>query len=52
MSRIRAAFERARAENRAALIPYLCAGDPDLEHRCRRVRERSADAGLLDDIRR
>jgi tryptophan synthase alpha chain len=31
MSRIRAAFERARAENRAALIPYLCAGDPDLD---------------------
>ena len=31
MSRIKAAFERARAENRAALIPYLCAGDPDLD---------------------
>ena len=31
MSRIRAAFDRARAENRAALIPYLCAGDPDLD---------------------
>ncbi len=31
MSRIAAAFERARAERRAALIPYLMAGDPSLE---------------------
>jgi tryptophan synthase alpha chain len=29
-SRIRAAFDRARAENRAALVVYLCGGDPDL----------------------
>lgn len=31
MSRIVDAFERAKAENRAALITYLCAGDPNLE---------------------
>ena len=30
MSRIQAAFERAERENRAALVVYLCAGDPDL----------------------
>ncbi|MCC7534710.1 MAG: tryptophan synthase subunit alpha [Deltaproteobacteria bacterium] len=29
-SRLRAAFDRARAENRAALVVYLCGGDPDL----------------------
>ena len=31
MGRIADAFERARGENRAALVIYLCAGDPDLE---------------------
>lgn len=31
MSRIRDAFARARAENRAAFIAYLCAGDPDFD---------------------
>jgi tryptophan synthase alpha chain len=31
ISRIGAAFRRARAEKRAAFIPYLTAGDPDLE---------------------
>ena len=30
MGRIAAAFENARNENRAALVIYLCAGDPDL----------------------
>ena len=30
MGRIADAFERARGENRAALVIYLCAGDPDL----------------------
>jgi tryptophan synthase alpha chain len=30
MSRIADAFARARAENRAAFVAYLCAGDPDL----------------------
>ncbi|MGB5701474.1 MAG: tryptophan synthase subunit alpha, partial [Polyangiales bacterium] len=30
MGRIADAFERARSENRAALVIYLCAGDPDL----------------------
>jgi len=30
VSRIAAAFERAARENRAALVVYLCAGDPDL----------------------
>ena len=31
MSRIAQAFARARAENRAAFIAYLCAGDPDFD---------------------
>jgi tryptophan synthase alpha chain len=30
MSRLKAAFERAEREKRAALVVYLCAGDPDL----------------------
>lgn len=29
MDRIASAFARARAENRAAFVAYLCAGDPD-----------------------
>ena len=31
MGRIADAFDRARNENRAALVIYLCAGDPDLD---------------------
>ncbi|MGE0784493.1 MAG: tryptophan synthase subunit alpha [Sandaracinaceae bacterium] len=31
MSRLADAFERARAQDRAALVIYLCAGDPSLE---------------------
>jgi tryptophan synthase alpha chain len=31
MGRIAEAFERATAENRAALVIYLCAGDPSLD---------------------
>lgn len=31
MSRIAAAFNRARAQNRAAFVAYLCAGDPDFD---------------------
>lgn len=31
MSRIAQAFDRARSQNRAAFVAYLCAGDPDLE---------------------
>jgi len=31
MSRIAHAFARSRAQNRAAFIGYLCAGDPDFE---------------------
>jgi tryptophan synthase alpha chain len=31
MSRLAQAFAAARAENRAAFIAYLCAGDPDFE---------------------
>jgi tryptophan synthase alpha chain len=31
MSRIAPAFARARAQNRAAFIAYLCAGDPDFD---------------------
>jgi tryptophan synthase alpha chain len=31
MSRIKEAFARAGAENRAAFVSYLCAGDPDFD---------------------
>ncbi len=31
MSEITEAFERAAKERRSAFIPYICAGDPDLE---------------------
>ena len=31
MNRIDAAFEKARSENRSALIPFITCGDPDLE---------------------
>jgi tryptophan synthase alpha chain len=31
MSRIQETFARARAENRAAFVAYVCAGDPDFE---------------------
>jgi tryptophan synthase alpha chain len=31
MSRIQDAFARARSQQRAAFIPYLCAGDPDFD---------------------
>lgn len=31
MSRIAQAFARAKTQNRAAFVAYLCAGDPDLE---------------------
>ena len=31
MGRIADAFDKARSENRAALVIYLCAGDPDLQ---------------------
>ena len=31
MSAIDAAFDRCRSERRAAFIPYLTAGDPDLD---------------------
>ncbi len=31
MSRIQQAFARARAENRASFVAYVCAGDPDFD---------------------
>lgn len=31
MSRLASTFARARAQNRAAFVAYLCAGDPDFE---------------------
>src|SRR3954468_11449297 len=31
MSRIAQAFARAKAQNRAAFVAYICAGDPDFE---------------------
>jgi tryptophan synthase alpha chain len=46
MDRIAHAFARARSENRAAFVAYLCAGDPDLETSltaCRALLENGAD---------
>jgi tryptophan synthase alpha chain len=46
MPRIKDAFDRARARNRAAFIAYLCAGDPDFDTSlaaCRAVTAAGAD---------
>lgn len=46
MNRIEKAFAQARAENRAAFVGYLCAGDPDFEssvEACRAVIESGVD---------
>jgi tryptophan synthase alpha chain len=46
MNRIEKAFAQARAENRAAFVGYLCAGDPDFEsslEACRAVIETGVD---------
>ena len=46
MSRIEQAFATARAENRAAFVGYLCAGDPDFDtsvNACRAVIEAGVD---------
>jgi tryptophan synthase alpha chain len=45
MSRIEKAFATARAENRAAFVAYLCAGDPDFETSVRACRA-VIDAGV------
>ena len=44
MSRIQHCFERLRAQNRAALIPFITAGDPNLE-RTYQLMLALADAG-------
>ncbi|MEM7434057.1 MAG: tryptophan synthase subunit alpha [Myxococcota bacterium] len=44
MGRIADAFTRAKEENRAALVIYLCAGDPDLDT-TRRLVVAAAEAG-------
>jgi tryptophan synthase alpha chain len=46
MDRIASAFERARREDRACFIAYLCAGDPDFDTSlacCRAVVQAGAD---------
>ena len=46
MSRLASAFARAKAQNRAALIGYVCAGDPDFDtsHEvCRTLLARGVD---------
>jgi len=46
MSRIVQAFQRAHAQNRAAFVGYLCAGDPDFDSSlaaCRALLESGAD---------
>jgi tryptophan synthase alpha chain len=44
MSRLAGVFARAREENRAALIIYVCAGDPDIDTTVRLVQA-AAEAG-------
>jgi tryptophan synthase alpha chain len=46
MPRIKDAFARCRAQNRAAFVAYLCAGDPDFDTSlaaCRAVVDAGAD---------
>ena len=46
MSRLQTTFARARAENRAAFVAYVCAGDPDFETSvavCRALLENGVD---------
>ncbi len=46
MDRLATAFARARAENRAAFVAYLCAGDPDFDTSlaaCRALLAHGAD---------
>ena len=46
MPRLKDAFDRARSQNRAAFVAYLCAGDPDFETSlaaCRAVASSGAD---------
>lgn len=46
MDRISAAFAKARSENRACFVAYLCAGDPDFETSvacCRELVEAGTD---------
>lgn len=46
MSRLAQVFQRTKAENRAAFVAYLCAGDPDFETSlaaCRTLVERGVD---------
>lgn len=46
MDRIANAFSRARAQNRAAFVAYLCAGDPDFDtslEACRALIENGVD---------
>ncbi|MBX3749963.1 MAG: tryptophan synthase subunit alpha [Opitutaceae bacterium] len=46
MSRLHDAFARARAQNRAAFVAYLCAGDPDFDTSlaaCRALVENGVD---------
>ncbi|MEO7599026.1 MAG: tryptophan synthase subunit alpha [Opitutus sp.] len=46
MSRIAQTFERAKAQNRAAFVAYLCAGDPDFDTSllaCRALLESGVD---------
>lgn len=46
MSRLQTTFARAQAENRAAFVAYVCAGDPDFETSvavCRALLENGVD---------
>ena len=47
MSRLREAFRRAHREKRAAFVPYVTAGDPNLE----RTVDIVSDVAPLDERR-
>jgi tryptophan synthase alpha chain len=48
VARLEAAFARAAAERRAALLPYLCAGDPDPVTSARLIAEAAACGDVLE----
>ncbi|MEI6466617.1 MAG: tryptophan synthase subunit alpha, partial [Verrucomicrobiota bacterium] len=45
MSRLQQLFARTRAENRAAFVAYVCAGDPDFDTSLA-IQQEAVKAGL------
>lgn len=48
MTRIAAAFARARAERRAAIVPYVCGGDPSLAATVKTLRALDSVADVVE----